>query len=236
MSLERSKNSGAVPQDLVQLGHVMSAFGVQGWVKIRPYTDGVQTLTQAKQWWFQASTHTPQGSQPSPEGFFVLPIQQARAHGNTIIAQPQGYHDRDQAQALRGHGVWLSRADFAPLAPDEFYWVDLIGCLVYGLGPDSDQHDGSQQLLDPQGDAQSDSKNDSPSTASELIGRVSNVFDNGAHAVLVVDRGQLHEQVFQPELDQKNRPQQSLIPFVEAYVNDVDLPQQRIETSWPTDF
>src|SRR5690625_607894 len=201
------------PSDLVKLGHVMSAFGVQGWIKVRPYTDGYETLTAAQRWLLG----TPESRTGSRASVIVpMEIEQSRQHSNTIIALPKGYDDRDQAQALQGHTVWLPRSEFEPLPEGEYYWVDLLGCDVYG-------ERGSQeeaQLGEP-----------------VFLGRVSHVFDNGAHAVLVVDEGELSPaRVFAPALDRRNRPRQRLLPFVEAYVHEVDLANKHISTSWPEDF
>lgn len=203
MTVDQSPFGGQVPHDLVELGHVMSAFGVRGWVKIRPYTDGFDTLVQAKQWWLKAPDSVlTQGA----AAFVPLSIAQARPHSNTVIALPEGYHDRDQAESLRGHTVWLPRGQFESLPDDEYYWVDLLGCRVY-------------------------STQTSPSV---LLGEVSHVFDNGAHAVLVIDQGVLDKDgSFVPSRNKRNHIQQSMVPFVEAHVLQVDLDDKSILTNWP---
>src|SRR5699024_12821197 len=92
--------------------------------------------------------------------FISLPIAQARPHSNTVIALPDGYHDRDQAERLRGHTVWVPRGQFDPLRADEYYWVDLLGCRVY-----------------------------SPhTTRTVLLGGVTHLFEYGAHAVVGIDQ------------------------------------------------
>lgn len=194
-----------VPTDLVELGHVMSAFGVQGWVKIYPYGADPTILTKVNEWWLTPRA-TARSAQPVHQPYRVVC---ARTHSNTIIALLEGFTDRDQAHGLRGHTVWLPRSVFPAPAPDEYYWVDLIGCWVYGLLEEK----------------------------TALIGRVAHVFDNGAHAVLVVERGQRTDaQDFTPMLDKRGRPVQSLVPFVGAHILKVDLSQQCIETTWPIDF
>src|SRR5699024_11619457 len=89
---------------------------------------GFDTLVQAKQWWLKAPDSVlAQGAAT----FISLSIAQARPHSNTVIALPEGFHDRDQAELLRGHTVWVPRGQFDSLPDDEFYWVDLFGCLVF---------------------------------------------------------------------------------------------------------
>jgi 16S rRNA processing protein RimM len=46
------------------------------------------------------------------------------------VAQAHGIDDRDSAQALRGARVFVPRSSFPSTAPDEYYWVDLIGLEV----------------------------------------------------------------------------------------------------------
>lgn len=203
------------PSDLVKLGHIMSAFGVRGWIKIRPYTDGFHTLTAAKQWWLGA----PESRIDSGAAAFApIVIDESRQHSNALIALPKGYSDRDQAEALRGRTVWLPRSEFAPAPEGEYYWVDLLGCDVYGIRyADNEQSDTADKPI--------------------FLGRVSHVFDNGAHGVLIVDEGSLTlSKVFAPALDRRQRPKQRLIPFVEAYVHEVDLDNKKIFTSWPESF
>lgn len=215
MSFGQNPSGAQVPSDLIQLGHIMSAFGVQGWVRVRPYTDGFDTLTRARQWWLG----TPDSSPDSGVAQFVpLAIEQSRPHGKAIIALPEGYHDRDQAESLRGHTVWLPRSEFDPLPAGEYYWADLLGCDVYGV-------------------SSLDSDADVAAEPSVFLGRVSHVFDNGAHAVLTIDMGTLDaNRGFSPLLDRRRRPRQRMLPFVEAYVHAVDLDNKKISTSWPEEF
>jgi 16S rRNA processing protein RimM len=56
--------------------------------------------------------------------------QQIRWQGKNLVANLQDVLDRDQAESLKGCQVLVSRQDFPDLAPDEYYWTDLIGCEV----------------------------------------------------------------------------------------------------------
>jgi 16S rRNA processing protein RimM len=60
----------------------------------------------------------------------VLQVTQARAHGDTVVAQVADCADRTQAEALRGARIFVSRASFPRTGDDEYYWVDLIGADV----------------------------------------------------------------------------------------------------------
>jgi len=134
----------------------------------------------------------------------------ARPQGNTVVAQIQGVTDRTQAEALRGQPVCVPRSAFPAPKEGEYYWVDLLDCWVYG------QHDGQ----------------------SVLLGRVADVIDNGAHAVLKVEKrvASSDNAEFVVAVDAKGRPVELLVPFVDAHLRAVDLTARRIDTDWPADF
>jgi len=118
--------SGAtVPSDLVTVAHVSGAYGVQGWVRVRPYSADADALLGAQTWWLDR-----------PELRDVRIIQ-ARRHNADVVAQLMGVADRDAAQALKGAVVQIARSHFPALPDGEFYWVDLIGLTVENLRGES---------------------------------------------------------------------------------------------------
>jgi len=120
--LQRKTSYGvSIPDDLVPVGYIAGAFGVQGWVRIHPYSAHADALLNSKRWWLD-----------KPE-FSDVERQQAKLHGEEVIAQLVGLADRDAAEALKGTVVHVSRRYFPPLEENEFYWVDLIGLSVVNL-------------------------------------------------------------------------------------------------------
>jgi len=117
--------SDAVPDDLVLVGYISGAFGIQGWVRIRPYSADANAMLSAKQWWID---------QPAIRTVNRL---EAKIHGEDLVARLAGVADRNAAEALRGATVKISRQDFPVLSGDEFYWVDLIGSAVTNLQGES---------------------------------------------------------------------------------------------------
>jgi 16S rRNA processing protein RimM len=114
----------AVPEDLVLVGHVTGAYGVQGWIRIRPYSGDADAMLHAKTWWID-----------KPEWQDVERLH-AKHHSGDVVAQLMGMADRSAAEALQGAAVHVRRAHFPALADDEFYWVDLIGSRVENLQGD----------------------------------------------------------------------------------------------------
>lgn len=196
----------APPADLVELGRVSGAYGVQGWLRIRAHASHSATLLNTKQWWLQS----PATAIADAGDFYCLDIIRVRVQGAHLVARAQGLTDRTQALALRGHTVWVPRSKFAPAEPDEYYWADLIGCLLYG------ENDAGQSVL---------------------LGEVTDVSDNGAHALLHVTRqNQLPDGERVTQHDARGRARIDLVPFVEAHVHTVDLAEQRLLSNWPSNF
>lgn len=196
------------PHDLIELGRIVSAYGVQGWVKIQPHSSQAEVLLQSKDWWLKAPV-PPAGGAGAFAPFRRAAVQAARPQGSTVVARLDLSPDRNAAEALKGHTVWASRSQFPPEEEDEYYWVDLIGCRLYG------QKDGQP----------------------ELIGQVVDVSDNGAHAVLHVARGRLDGNGEIALLqNEKGRRIEVLVPFVSAHVHTVDIAAKRLESDWPVDF
>jgi len=115
----------SVPDDLVLVGHVTGAYGIQGWVRIKPYSSDADALLHAKTWWLD---------KPHLRD---VDMMHAKVHGEDVVAQLMGVADRNAAEALKGAAVQVRRSHFPPLSDDEFYWIDLIGLAVENLQGES---------------------------------------------------------------------------------------------------
>jgi 16S rRNA processing protein RimM len=114
---------------LVLVGYVSGAYGLNGWIRIRPYSADADALLHAKTWWM--------GNPESPQLLREVDMQQAKSHSGDVVAQLVGVVGRDAAEALKGSAVQISRRHFPALADGEFYWVDLIGLAVVNLRGES---------------------------------------------------------------------------------------------------
>lgn len=101
------------------MGHVIAPFGVQGWIKVHPYTETNQALTDYGTWWLGKS-----GT------YNAYPVQEAKVHGSAVLAKLPGFDDRDAALLLRGMEVAVPRAELPKARRDEYYWTDLFGLKV----------------------------------------------------------------------------------------------------------
>ncbi len=112
-----------IPSDLILVGHITGAYGVQGWVRIHPYSAEASALLHAKTWWL------------SKDGGDVQDVEklEAKQHGDDVVARLMGIAGRDAAEGLKGHVVQIQRSHFPVLTDNEFYWLDLIGLAVVNL-------------------------------------------------------------------------------------------------------
>ncbi len=103
------------------VAHVTGAFGIAGWVRLRPYSSDAGALLHAKTWWLdQPALHD-------------VDVMQVRTQGEDIVARLMGIESRNAAEDLRGATVLIRRSHFPPLDDNEFYWIDLIGHDVVNL-------------------------------------------------------------------------------------------------------
>jgi 16S rRNA processing protein RimM len=109
------------PDDLVLVGYIAGAYGLNGWVRVRPHSAEADALLHAKTWWLN-----------KPEIRDVARMQ-AKMHSGDVVAQLMGVADRNAAEALKGASVQIARSHFPALDDNEFYWVDLIGLEVQNL-------------------------------------------------------------------------------------------------------
>ena len=144
----------AWPDDAVEVGRIMDAWGLKGWIKVQPFAADPQALFASKRWFLKPplsqgiARPVAMANVPS-----LLCIASAKEQGDMVVAQVQGVDDRSGAEALRGARVFVPRASFPTAGDGEFYWIDLIGL----------------DVVNRQGEA---------------LGRVIGLLDTGPHSVL----------------------------------------------------
>lgn len=107
---------------MVVLGRIAAPYGVQGWLKIHPYTKTIEGLTRYAAWWL--------GKQDEWRKVAVI---QARPQGKALVAKLQGCDDRAAAQLLKNLHIAVQRSHLPAAKEGEYYWADLIGLEVVNL-------------------------------------------------------------------------------------------------------
>lgn len=104
---------------LVTMGDIDGAFGVRGWIKVRPQTEAIDSLFEYPVWWI--------GKNQQWQQYRVIEGQLAARY---IVVQLDGIENRDQASVLRGLHVAVMRSQLPQTQDNEYYWTDLIGLAV----------------------------------------------------------------------------------------------------------
>lgn len=205
-------DSVAWPEDAVEVGRVVDAWGVKGGIKVLPFSSDPQALFCTKKWFLRpaeasagavarpgaaaakaASAVTIAGVPKLARPRF-LQVKSAREQGDVVVVTADDLADRNAAEALKGARVFVSRSAFPTPDDGEFYWVDLIGL----------------DVRNPQGEA---------------LGRVVDLLDTGPQSVLRCE----HEGA-------DGKPAERLIPFVSAYILSVSLADKLIVADWGLDY
>ena len=120
----------ALPDDAIEVGRVLDAWGVKGWLKILPHSSDPAALFSAKSWFLQAPDAKFRPGFNAFTGTVTLTVDEAKTHSDSVVAKIEGLDDRNDAEALRGCRIFLPRSAFPEASIDEYYWVDLIGLNV----------------------------------------------------------------------------------------------------------
>ena len=143
--------------DLIELGAISEAQGLQGQVKVRPHSPEPVALLSSKTVWLSLIPRRDAGVSASVEqaSLTQYKVKSAKLHSGNVVMALEGVSDRDQALALKGARILVTRDTFPKTESDSYYWVDLIGC----------------QAANVQG---------------ESLGEVIDITENGAHGVIVL--------------------------------------------------
>ena len=106
-------------EDELRVGVVSSMHGVRGEVKVFPTTEDVQRFLMLKQVFCETKNKRTE-----------LFIEQVKFFKQYAILKFRGIDNRDEAEALRGGDLLISRKDALPLMDGEYFICDIIGALV----------------------------------------------------------------------------------------------------------
>jgi 16S rRNA processing protein RimM len=96
---------------MIALGAVAGAHGVKGEVRLKLFSDSVESLSRHKKLYVGGAERRLLSVRP----------------GKTPVARFEGVGDRSAAEALRGSLVEVDRTALPPLEAGEYYHADVIG-------------------------------------------------------------------------------------------------------------
>ena len=109
-------------QDLIHVGRISGLHGVKGWVKIFSYTDPRDGILKYNPWLVKYAGE-----------WRRLKLMAGRAQGKGVVAQLEGYNDRDLAATLMNCDIAITREQLPKPKRGEYYWIDLVGLDVDNL-------------------------------------------------------------------------------------------------------
>ena len=98
------------------MGRIVAPFGIQGWVKVKTFTEAADGLESHPLWWVR-----------KVDGWVGTRLEEFKVRPGTTSAKLEGCDDRSTAEALRGCDVAVPRADLGEAGEGAHFWVDLIG-------------------------------------------------------------------------------------------------------------
>jgi len=98
------------------MGRVAGSYGVRGWMKVVPGAGVTDALVEATEWWI---------------GDRAYRVAEAKVHSATVVAKLDGIENREQALALKGASVSVSREALPEPGEGHYYLADLVGLEVW---------------------------------------------------------------------------------------------------------
>jgi 16S rRNA processing protein RimM len=203
----------AFPDDAVEVGRVLGAWGIKGGIRVQPFAKDPQALFSSRRWFIRPPVAAAGMPVPGPAASYppLLRITHSKEQGDAVVATAHELPDRNAAEAMKGARIFIARSSFPTAGDGEYYWVDLIGLAVVNR-------------------------------EGQALGTVIGLIDTGAHSVLRLQRpaaGDAAAETPLPGAPAAATPEgdsERLIPFVGAFIDAVDLAGRRITVDWGLDY
>ena len=107
----------------IDVGEVLRPQGIRGEIKVRPWTDVPEELTELRTLYLRAG-----------EGWTPLTVEAARVREGFAYLRLEGCGSADAAEKLRGCALYAAREDLGEPEGDTDFIADLIGCRAVDEG------------------------------------------------------------------------------------------------------
>jgi len=106
-------------EPMVVMARIVAPFGVNGWIKVQPFTQAPDGLLGFEDWWLGREN-----------AWHRREVDQAAVHGQAVVAKLRECEDREAAARLRGLEIAVPRSVLPESGDGEYYWADLQGMRV----------------------------------------------------------------------------------------------------------
>ena len=101
------------------VGSINGVYGIKGWIKVYSYTHPLEQIFEYQPWILKKGDKQQQ-----------LKVSQGKTHGKGLIALPEGFESRNDAETIIGNEIWIEKAQLPALPEGEYYWFELEGLRV----------------------------------------------------------------------------------------------------------
>ncbi|HUW98856.1 MAG TPA: ribosome maturation factor RimM [Acidiferrobacter sp.] len=108
------------PEQWIEVGRVIGAYGIKGWLRVASYTADSEAVLAYRPWRFRWKN-----------GAVEVPtLLEARVHGKGLVVHLAECTDRDVAETWAGVVIEVPAVALPPLDTGEYYWGQLVGLVV----------------------------------------------------------------------------------------------------------
>lgn len=111
-------------KDFLEIGEIVGTHGVRGEMRLNPWCDSPEFATKFKRLYLDGG------------GASSRRVLSCRAHGNVALLRLEGVDCVEDAAAMRGRVLYISRAD-AQLPDGDYFVAELCGCRVIDADDES---------------------------------------------------------------------------------------------------
>ncbi len=199
--------AAARPADAVEVARILGAWGVKGGLKLKAYAGDPQALFVSRRWFIEP----PEAGQALRRPMPAAATPAVRVPGGPVALQVQQV--REQGEHIVATSPDITERDLAQALAGWRVFVERSSFPRTG--------DGEFYWIDLIGLQVRNRE-------GQALGQVSGLIETGPHCVLKVQPG--------PRDVPCSEGDERLIPFVDAYVDSVDLPGRLIRVDWDAGF
>ena len=107
-------------QEYFEVGQIVNTFGINGQVKVKPFTDDLERFEELK------SVLVEKGKE-----LIEMQIEEVKYQQTVVLLKLKGIEDMNMAEKLKGCYLKIKREDARKLPNDTYFIADLIGLNVY---------------------------------------------------------------------------------------------------------
>jgi 16S rRNA processing protein RimM len=196
-----------MPADAIEVGRIADAWGIKGWFKVLPHSASPEALFSSKRWYFLPSDRNLGGNN--------APSQKASASKSAIVSQPvllKIKEAKDHANTVVACSLDVADRNQAEALKGARIFVPRSSFPTAG----TDEY----YWVDLLG-------LDVVNREGVALGQVKDLMSTGPQTVLVL---------MQPAEEEGKPSVERMIPFVAAFVDNVDLPGRKITVDWQLDY